>query len=391
MKKLDIIVNGSGMVGSACALGMAQLGLTVGVVFNKEKYIKYRKEDPISMQSCAVNINSEMLLTKIGTWSWIKKQRINTYNKLEVTEEPNDRLTFESSKCGLPYLGHFIENRIIETANINKYDEQENINLLPNLIESFNTDEDKTIVTFEDGEQIETRLLIGADGSNSFVREHAGIKTKGHEYDESALIIKIKSNKIDPDITKQQFCTEGARAILPLANQEALLVWYNNNKINQKLVNLSNEELKEKTKSAFRNIITDFEILDKTTFNLRKVHAKKYSYNRTLLIGDAAHSVHPFAGQGVNMGFKDVTKLLKRTEALLRKKQDPFAPYNLSVYTFNRYMDNEFLMSTLDALDYSFHSENQFIQNLRQLLFNVPNRLKNVKNKMMMYAVGIQT
>ncbi|MGM8892253.1 FAD-dependent monooxygenase, partial [Psychrobacter sp. 1Y1] len=170
---------------------------------------------------------------------------------------------------------------------------------------------DLIALKLDNGDSLTTRLLIGADGANSMVRQWANIGITGWDYAQSAMLINIETAAKQQDVTWQQFTPSGPRSLLPLPGNNASLVWYDDaNKIAQ-LSQLNNLALKAQIVQYFpARLDRDFNVVNKASFKLTRRHAQVYYRDNLVILGDAAHTINPLAGQGVNLGFKDVDALI---------------------------------------------------------------------------------
>jgi 2-octaprenyl-3-methyl-6-methoxy-1,4-benzoquinol hydroxylase len=389
MQKFDFVIHGAGMIGSACAVGLAQLGHSVLVVESKPPRA-FSDKQPLDMRVSAINLSTERVLERLQAWLWIKSQRCRPYTHLEVFEDERSKLSFTASDVGLPYLGHFLENRLIQLGLWNEFDKHPNLQIrMGASIQTVLANETEVRVTLDDDETVQARWLIGADGMNSVVRQLSSIPVSGKEYDQSALVVSVRAQDPDQSTTWQQFRPEGPLAYLPLSDDHASLVWYETPDKVEQLKKLPDETFLRVLKQTFPERLGEVEVLNRVSFNLVRQHAKHYVQDRTLLIGDAAHSIHPMAGQGVNLGFKDLKVLLDLMEQAQQAGEDPLALKVMKNYHSKRYYDNQLMMSTMDVLYHSFQAEMGVVRTLRQFSMRCAQHAGPIKNQVLKYAVGL--
>ncbi|MGS2721246.1 FAD-dependent monooxygenase [Paraglaciecola aestuariivivens] len=390
----DFCVVGGGMIGSATALGLSHLGFKVALL--EAKLPKpFEVEQAPDIRVSAINLNTEQLLHKLGAWQSIQAMRVCPYTRLSVWDNPSCRTDFCSKTINQSHLGHIIENRVIQLGLHQTIQTADNVTLIGDLsIDSLQLGEVNK-VSLTDGSQIAAKMLIAADGGQSFVRQQAGIGVQGWQYSQQALGILIKTCAAQQDITWQQFTANGPLAFLPLFDGYASLVWYHHPQDIRQLQQLSKTKLKQQIQAHFPPELMDFEVLSSASFPLTRMHANQYYKANTLLIGDAAHTINPLAGQGVNLGFKDVTVLLEvLAEA---KKQANFADLLspdinqkwLKRYQKQRRADNLLMMSAMDIL-YAGFSNNHFpFKFMRNAALKLANNAGPLKAKAMRYAIGL--
>ncbi len=385
----DICVIGGGMVGSALAIGLGKLGLEVAVVEPKKPKPFDVSQQP-DMRVSAISLTSGKLMSDLGAWDNIQAMRLCPYSRLAVWDNRSCRTDFDSADLGQPYLGHIIENRIVQLGLQQELSTYENIHLFTDDAISVKLGQ----ITLSSGKTIQAKFLVGADGAQSKVREAANIGVQGWQYKQQALGIKIKTNEPQQDITWQQFTPDGPMAYLPLFDGYGSLVWYQSIEQTRLLKGLSKTKLKQQIQQHFPNDLVDFEVLDVASFGLTRMHANQYFKGNTVLVGDAAHTINPLAGQGVNLGFKDVSVLLniiekQQTEAtsdtwLLRPESW------LKEYEKNRRNDNLVMMSAMDVLYATFSNNSTPLKVLRNLGLKLANASGPLKKQAMKYAMGLR-
>lgn len=382
------------MVGSGMALGLAKIGFKVAII---EPFmpVPFESKQPPDMRVAAISLTSEALLQDLGAWSHIKNMRVCPYKRLSVWDKPSCRTDFDCKAIDQPHLGHIIENRLVQLGLHAAISDHKNVVFFENLNVMDITSTDVSQVTLEDGQIIQAKVLIGADGGNSAVRDAANIGVQGWQYAQQALGIQIKTYTMQQDITWQQFTPDGPMAFLPLYDGFASLVWYHNAQDVRHLKSLSKIKLKEHILQHFPADLVDFDVLDVAGFPLTRMHANQYFKGNTVLIGDAAHTINPLAGQGVNLGFKDVSALLSviNEELAVHDRSTTLQPDHychwLKKYEIARRRDNLVMMSAMDLLYSTFSNSNMPLKMLRNLGLMLANHSGPIKNNAMKYAMGL--
>ncbi|OIQ25969.1 2-octaprenyl-3-methyl-6-methoxy-1,4-benzoquinol hydroxylase [uncultured Vibrio sp.] len=383
MKKYEIAVVGGGMVGAAIAVGFAKQGRKVVVIENRSPNT-YQADQPRDIRVSAISHASVSLLERLGGWKHTVAMRVCPYRRLETWEHPECRTRFHSDSLGLNELGYIVENRLIQLGLWQEFEKYPNLDLrCPEQVKAIEFDSLNRI-TLESGETVEVDWVIGADGANSQVRQMAGIGITAWDYRQHCMLINVETEKAQQDITWQQFFPSGPRSFLPLGGHHASLVWYDTPKRIRQLQAMDNHSLKEQILTHFPAELGEVEVIDKGAFPLTRRHAQQYVKNRCILLGDAAHTINPLAGQGVNLGFKDVVSLLDETDGKEINKE------NLSVYEKSRRRDNLVMQTGMDFFYKGFRSSNTLVRFVRNSALKAADRSGRLKQEVLKYAVGLK-
>lgn len=413
MKHFDCVVIGGGMVGAASALTLAHLGLTVALV---EQYQpkRFDAEQALDLRVSAISLASQYLLEQLGAWSQIVQWRACPYKRLGVWEQEYAYTEFNADDIEQNHLGHIVENRLVQLSLWQQIKLQSNIEIFcPESLVSLSQDEDKATVTLNNNKLI-AKLVIAADGANSQVRQLVNIGITSWDYQQSAMLINVKTDLPQQHITWQQYLPSGPVAFLPLSrtaffgenefdqfNQVkqteqggyASLVWYHQRGEIKRLSALSNQQLQQEVLAVFPKRLGHIEVIAKGAFPLTRRHANTYQNNRVLLLGDAAHTINPMAGQGVNLGFKDVKALQVIIASAIANGECWHENDVLKRYETMRRKDNLLMQSTMDVLYHAFSHPSPLIKTLRNAsllaVSKVPVLNNILKNKALAYACGI--
>lgn len=391
----DVIVVGGGMVGSAAAIGLAQQGLQVAVI---EAFAPkpYQADQPLDVRVSAISVASEALLSRLGVLDSLLAMRNVAYLGLETWELDGCITQFHSAQIGATHLGHIVENRLIQLSLLQHMQQLDGITLYcPEIVKQFsrNTAQDNVSVHLQSGRSLTAKLLIGADGANSAVRQWAGIGVSGWDYAQSAMLINIKTAIGQQDVTWQQFTPKGPRSLLPLPGNHASLVWYDDATRIKQLMLLNHKQLAEQIRVNFpARLDGDFSVESRGSFSLTRRHAQRYYHDNVVILGDAAHTINPLAGQGVNLGFKDVEALLATvTDALKENRQgdDWWSTAKLARYQQKRYRDNQLMMTAMDLFYAGFSNDILPLKLLRNGALKLANINSPIKKTVLKYAMGL--
>jgi 2-octaprenyl-3-methyl-6-methoxy-1,4-benzoquinol hydroxylase len=394
--EFDCCVIGGGMVGAALALGLAKQSYKVALI-EKQNLHRFSPEQAPDIRISALNMHSVDLLNTLGAWQHIQKMRYRPYDTLSVWDGESARVTntsakragvtqFCASEINKDLLGYFVENRLVQ---LSLYDEintnySQNVECIHGQAVS-SIDVEKGTVLLENGSLITASLILGADGANSQVRQAAGIPTSGWQYEQKANAIVINTKHKVPDETWQAFYAKGPRALLPMHDNFACLIWYHNAEKSAWIQEASNAQLKEAINHEFPDLIGEFEIVKLAGFPLTRMHAHRYGQGKAIIAGDAAHTINPLAGQGVNLGFKDVSALLD----IIGQQGLQNVSVIISEYEQKRKVANLLMMSSMDVLYQTFSSSFLPLKIVRGIGLALADKAGPLKHKALKYAMGL--
>jgi len=382
----DYCIFGGGMVGGAMAIGLSRLGYKVAVIEAHEPE-PFNSESLPDLRVSALNRCTQRLLQSYNVWDRILAMRCQQYQRLSVWENPASPLHFEASQIGENYLGHFVENRILQLALLETLETEHADNIQVVYAKAVDVSISGSCITLDNGVHVQARTLIAADGGNSQLREETNIGVTGWQYEQQANVLLVKMMTEFESATWQQFTPKGPIAFLPLFDGYANLVWYADSATSQDIRNSSIDEIKNAVLARFPSSLGDFTVIDKTSFPLRRMHANQYWRNNVVLIGDAAHQINPLAGQGVNLGFKDVEALV---EAIKNKPITESNKEALREYENKRRTPNLLMMTAMDVFYQTFSNDVGTLKLLRNFAVRVANKAGPIKKKALKYAMGIE-
>ncbi|MDE1250165.1 2-octaprenyl-3-methyl-6-methoxy-1,4-benzoquinol hydroxylase [Vibrio aestuarianus] len=383
MDNFDVVIVGGGMVGAAVALGFAKQGRTVAVI---ESCIPeaFDASQAFDLRISAISQTSVQLLESLGAWESIARMRTCPYRRLETWEHPECRTRFNSEDLALPQLGYMVENRLIQLGLWQQFEHYPNLTLLcPEKLERIDFDELNT-VHLQSGKSLKAQWVVGADGANSKVRQLAHIGVTAWDYRQQCMLINVETEMPQQDITWQQFFPSGPRSFLPLLGQQASLVWYDSPARIRQLCALDADALRGEILSHFPQELGDIKVLKWGAFPLTRRHAQQYSKRQCVVVGDAAHTINPLAGQGVNLGLKDAKVLLNVTEGKARLSDDL-----LYEYQCRRYPDNLLMQTGMDLFYKTFSNQVPPVKLLRNAVLKLAEHSGPVKGQVLKYALGL--
>ncbi|QSO21124.1 FAD-dependent monooxygenase [Aeromonas caviae] len=386
MEQCDIAIVGAGMVGAATACLLAAEGLSVRVIETRLPE-PYAPEQPLDLRVSAISQASVALLTRAGVWQYLQQMRLCPYRRLETWELDGFATRFDAVDLGLPQLGYIIENRLIQLALLKRMEDFPTIQThTPAAVTSLRQGADDAVLTLDDGTELQARWVLACDGAESHTRRLAGIGVSRFEYRQHCMLINIDTDFAQEDITWQQFTPSGPRAFLPLPGRHGSLVWYDSPARIRALAAMSNEALAVEVRRHFPSRLGGFTVTDKGSFPLVRRHANDYHAGRVVLLGDAAHTINPLAGQGVNLGFKDVACWA----GLLGKAGAQWHELALAGrYEGRRRPDNLLMQSGMDLFYGVFSNEIGPLRLARNLALNLADKAGPLKEMALRYALGL--
>ncbi|MGU5738401.1 FAD-dependent monooxygenase [Aeromonas caviae] len=386
MEQCDIAIVGAGMVGAATACLLAAEGLSVRVIETRLPE-PYAPEQSLDLRVSAISQASVALLTRAGAWQYLQQMRLCPYRRLETWELDGFATRFDAVDLGLPQLGYIIENRLIQLALLKRMEDFPTIQThTPAAVTSLRQSADDAVLTLDDGTELQARWVLACDGAESHTRRLAGIGVSRFEYRQHCMLINIDTDFAQEDITWQQFTPSGPRAFLPLPGRHGSLVWYDSPARIRALAAMSNEALAVEVRRHFPSRLGGFTVTDKGSFPLVRRHANDYHAGRVVLLGDAAHTINPLAGQGVNLGFKDVACWA----GLLGKAGAQWHELALAGrYEGRRRPDNLLMQSGMDLFYGVFSNEIGPLRLARNLALNLADKAGPLKEMALHYALGL--
>ncbi|MFE8148893.1 3-demethoxyubiquinol 3-hydroxylase [Brenneria goodwinii] len=385
----DAIVVGGGMVGAAAALGLARNGFQVAVV-EYEQPTPFDAGSPPDLRISAIGYASVALLKQLDVWTRVEQMRSAPYRRLETWEWDNARVVFDAADIHLPELGFMVENRVLQLALWASLGESDRCRCYcPSKLKSMRRTEEGWLLHLDDGQSLMAKLVIGADGANSQVRQWAGIGVSGWQYRQSCMLISVEMPTPQQDVTWQWFTPDGPRAFLPLFDRWGSLVWYDAPRKIRQLQAMPLTQLDEEIAAAFPERLGSVKSLAAGAFPLVRRHAQQYVQPGLVLLGDAAHTINPLAGQGVNLGYRDVDALLDILISARDAGENWCAEPVLRRYQCRRMPDNLLMQSGMDLFYRAFSNSLPPLNVARNLALMAAQRAGALKRRALKYAIGV--
>jgi len=383
----DVAVVGSGIPGLAAAVGLAQQGLNVALIGPRAKPYVPTPDAPIDPRVYAVSPATVALLERLGVWASIDAQRLCAIERMRVFGDEGDELEFDSYGATVERLATIVEEaellRVLDAA----CGFQPGIKRIQRSFVSLTAQSDCTAISMDDGAEIRARLLIGADGADSSVRAAAGISASSKSYDQAAVVANFESSQPHQNIASQWFTDQGVVALLPLPGNQVSLVWAAPIDLAHELLTLTPDQFAARVMEHCGEVGELVLIGSVHSFPLRLVTVSHLIGPRVALIGDAAHVIHPLAGQGLNLGLGDVASLLD-----LMRARESFRDVGDAVllrrYERGRADAIGAMRFATDSLARLFAVDDPFVRRLRNVGMAMVNRISPLKNALIRQALG---
>ncbi len=404
MQKFDILIVGAGMVGLTLALAIRKTtGLTVAIA---DKTPLSPITDEPSVRVSAINMASQQIFSQLGVWSDLMEQRLQPYQHMHVWDKAGyGKLSFStediSDASNIKQLGWIIENPVIRTALWNKAQQDNGITFfIEENITNIGMGESEVFASFTTQMPITAKLVVGADGANSWVRKQMDMPITFRDYDHHAIVATVKCEQGHQNTAWQVFLPTGPLALLPLYDKNLCsIVWSTSPEDAERLKSLSPEQFSKELTAASDGRLGNLTLVSETpSYPLSMRMSQSFAQDRVVLVGDAAHTIHPLAGQGVNLGLLDAASLAQvisetytQQENTAKADQALWASSTvLNKYSRWRKSEAAEMATAMESIKQVFTPQNPVTQLVRGLGMNLFDNVKPVKQLMAKQALGMK-
>jgi 2-polyprenylphenol 6-hydroxylase len=388
----DVVVVGGGIIGSTFACLLGQAGLNVILLDAGLRQVNALKQ--VDARVFAITLASEQILRKAGAWRRLQEDDIACFRKMHVWDENGlGEINFDCASICQATMGYIISHQAIVDALQEKLLDMENVRCIWSVSPAFIKEEaDAMSLGTEDGLQFRTRLVVAADGSNSKLRSLANIHYQKHDYKQSALACIVTTEFSHGEVARQRFLKRGPLAFLPMTDpHQSAIVWSSSPDHIKRLKEIDKSAFHFELAEAFANKLGEIkESTERIVFPLSRAQADRYTQSRIALIGDSAHSVHPLAGLGANLGLLDAAALAEIVIESCQRGRDPGRLQVLRRYERWRKVENKGVMYLMDGFKHLFENQHQSVQWLRNFGLDTVDSVPVVKHAILKRAMGLE-
>lgn len=377
------------MVGAALALGLVRDGFSVALIETHPPPLEWDREG-YDLRVSAITRASQRLLDRLGVWTVIQSDRATPYQQMHVWDRAGlGEIHFDAADLAEPDLGHIVENRVIVRALWRALAHSDVELVAPADIRTQECDAEGVSLVLSDGRALQAGLLVGADGARSQVRERAGIETRIEDYEQRAVVATVRAELGNQATAWQRFMRAGPLALLPMEQDLFSIVWSTTPEDAERLQGLDSDEFNMELTDASEGRLGRLALIGgRAVFPLRRLHAKQYVRPGLALVGDAAHVIHPLAGQGVNLGLLDAGVLLDALHAGRERGRVPGALRTLRTYERTRRGHNTATQLAMDGFKHLFGNRLPGLTLLRNAGLGLAGRVGPLRRQFERVALG---
>lgn len=393
MKSADIVIIGGGMVGLALAALLNETQYTIKIIERNTPQLTEQTANRVS----AINAASQQMLEKVGAWAQIPTVRLSPYSQMTVWEKDSfAKIHFDNNEplikqLGLNQLGFIVENQHIQYALWQQVSQQKNVEIILSSPQTLGLSDNGAFLTLDNGEILSAKLIIGADGAHSWVRKQTQIPLTTRDYQHTALVCNVKTAEPHQHTARQIFAPESILAFLPLPDQHhCSIVWSLPPEQAKQLVGCDETHFNKQLNIAFDGALGLCELdSPRAIYPLTARYARDFARSRLALIGDAAHTIHPLAGLGVNLGFADACCLASELKRILTHNGDCGEYRHLRNYERKRKLEAAKMLAAMEGLKQLFSGDHLVKKLIRGIGLSLTDKLPLAKRLLIEQAVGI--
>lgn len=390
MQHVDIAIVGGGIVGLTLACALKNSELQVAII-DKADCIQALGEKP-SARVSAINQANISALQALNVWSHLQQDRACAYTEMHVWDKDSfGDIHFSCDEMGSDALGVIVENQALVNALATAVSKQDNVSMLTAGIERVLAGPNQTMLMLDNNDALSCRLLVGADGANSYVRKQAGFPITFKDYEHTAIVANIRTEQPHNNVARQAFTPTGPLALLPMADPHVCsIVWSQQPEAAASLSSLDDSAFCNALSAASNCVLGTFTLeTQRTSFPLTMRYAREWAKDGVALVGDAAHTIHPLAGQGANLGMQDALVLATSLANLASDGKDIGLHKHLRAYERARKTQAMKMIAAMDGFKFLFDGDDPLKKLIRGVGLSATNKLDAVKNAFVSHAMGM--
>jgi len=391
MEQTDVMIAGGGLAGLTLAVALADSPLKVVLVDEKLPFKALSKTPELRVS--AINQASENLFRRLGIWQQLDSRRVQPYTHMRVWEQDSfGAIEFDHQSLYQPHLGHIVENQLLINALWEKLLDAPNIQLqVSSPVTALRVDENQALMTLASGQQLAGQLVVGTDGIHSQIRKLSAMAMSFADYQQSAIVANVRTEQAHQQCARQVFTPRGPLAFLPVNDPHLCsIVWSQDTEQATQLMEQKPDQFARALYAAFGGQLGLCELQsERQAFPLTMRYARQWLKHRVVLAGDAAHSIHPLAGQGANLGLMDISLLSQTLLDLAAAGKDIGQISTLRPYERARKAEAVKMIAAMQGFRSLFAGNNPFKKALRSIGLTATNQSPLLKRQVMLQAAGL--
>jgi len=390
MQHVDIAIVGGGIVGLTLAAALKDSELNIAII-DKSPYYQVLADRPTARVS-AINQANIKALQQFDVWPHLHQDRANSYTAMHVWDKDSfGDIHFSCDEMGSDTLGVIVENQALVNALAQAVEAQSNVQLVTAGIDRVLAGPNQTMLMLDNDDVLSCRLLVGADGANSFVRKQAGLPITFKDYEHTAIVANIKTDEPHNNVARQAFTPTGPLALLPMAEPNVCsIVWSQTPEQASVLMTLDDDAFCHALTAASNSVLGTISLeTERAAFPLTMRYARQWAKDGVVLVGDAAHTIHPLAGQGANLGMQDALALAESLNSLSAAGKDIGLYKHLRSYERSRKTEATKMIAAMDGFKFLFDGNDPLKKLIRGIGLSATDKLTTIKNAFVSHAMGL--
>lgn len=390
MQHVDIAIVGGGIVGLTLAAALKNSELNIAVIDKKASY-QPLKDKPTARVS-AINQANIAALQQLDVWQHVQQNRTSAYTHMHVWDKDSfGDIHFSCDEMGSDALGVIMENQALVNGLAEAVSAQRNVQTVTAGIERVLTGPNQTMLMLDNNDALSCRLLVGADGGNSYIRKQAGFPITFKDYEHTAIVANICTAEPHNNVARQAFTPTGPLALLPMADPHVCsIVWSQSPDAASALMSMDDTAFCHALSATSNSVLGTLQLeTSRVAFPLTMRYAREWAKDGVVLVGDAAHTIHPLAGQGANLGMQDALALAELLVELEAQDKDIGLHKNLRAYERSRKTEAMKMIAAMDGFKFLFDGDDPIKKLIRGIGLSATNKLDVVKNAFVSHAMGL--